>query len=108
MNDAHSMALIAVIAAVTLILRFLPFVIFSGKREVPKYILFLGDRLPYAIMGMLIVYCLRNVSFAAVSDWLPSFLSIIVVVILHVWRRNTLLSIIGGTFVYMFLIQAVL
>lgn len=107
MNDIHSVVLIAVIAAVTIILRFLPFVIFNGKREVPKYIIFLGDKLPYAIIGMLIIYCLREVSFGAVSDWLPSFISIIIVVILHIWKRNTLLSIIGGTFVYMFLVQAV-
>lgn len=107
MNDMHSVILIAVIAAVTMLLRFLPFFIFSGRREAPKYIMFLGDKLPYAIIGMLIIYCLRSVSFGAVSDWLPSFLSILVVAVLHVWRRNTLLSIIGGTFVYMFLVQAI-
>ncbi len=107
MNEMHSVILIAVIAAVTMILRFLPFLIFSGKREAPKYVMFLGDKLPYAIIGMLIIYCLRSVSFGAVSGWLPSFLSIIVVAALHVWKRNTLLSIIGGTFVYMFLVQAV-
>lgn len=107
MNNVHSVILIAVIAAATVMLRFLPFVIFNGKREVPRYIMFLGDKLPYAVIGMLIVYCLRNVRFGAASDWLPSFLSVIIVAVLHIWKRNTLLSIVGGTLVYMFLVQAV-
>lgn len=107
MNELHSVVLITVIAAVTMALRFLPFLVFNGKREVPEYIMFLGDKLPYAIIGMLIIYCMREVGFGVVSDWLPSFLSIFIVVILHIWKRNTLLSIIGGTFVYMFFVQIV-
>ncbi len=107
MSDAHAVILIVVIAAVTMLLRFLPFFVFSGTRRAPKYVMFLGDKLPYAIIGMLIVYCLRNVSFGALAGWLPSLISVLVVVGLHVWRRNTLLSIIGGTIVYMFLVQAV-
>ncbi len=105
MTEPHSVLLITVIAGVTILLRALPFLIFNGKREAPKFILFLGEKLPYAIIGMLIVYCLRGVSFGAVSEWLPSLLSVLVVVILHVWKRNTLLSIVGGTLIYMFLIQ---
>lgn len=107
MGELHSVLLIAVIAGVTLLLRFLPFLIFNGSREVPKYILFLGEKLPCAIIGMLIVYCLRGVSFSTAAGWLPSLLSVLTVVVLHVWKRNTLLSIIGGTALYMFLVQAV-
>ena len=105
MNKIHSVILIAVIAAVTMMLRFLPFLIFNGRRKVPKYIIFLGEKLPYAIIGMLIIYCLRNVSFGAAADWIPSFLGVAIVVVLHVWKRNTLLSIIGGTLIYMLLVQ---
>lgn len=107
MNNLHSALLIAVIAVVTVMLRAFPFLVFSGRRKVPGYIMFLGDKLPYAIIGMLIVYCLRNVSFGAVADWLPSFISVIVVVVLHIWKRKTLISVAGGTLVYMFLVQAV-
>ena len=107
MNSLHSALLIAVIAVVTVMLRALPFLVFNGRRKVPGYIMFLGDKLPYAIIGMLIVYCLRNVSFGAAADWLPSFISVIVVVVLHIWKRKTLISVAGGTLVYMFLVQAV-
>ncbi len=107
MSDMQAMVLIAVIAVVTMLLRFFPFLFFGGKRRIPDYVAFLGDKLPYAVIGMLIVYCLRGVSFDALSNWLPSLLSIIVVAALHVWKRNTLLSIVGGTLLYMFLVQAV-
>ena len=107
MGDLHGVVLVAVIALVTLLLRFLPFLIFNGKREAPRYILFLGEKLPYAIIGMLIVYCLRGVRFAALGGWLPSALGVGVVAGLHVWKRNTLVSILGGTLVYMFLVQVV-
>ena len=99
MRDLQTAILIGVVALVTLLLRFLPFLVFNGKREAPRYILFLGDKLPYAIMGMLIIYCLRNVTFTAVG--------VLIVAALHIWRRNTLLSILGGTVVYMVLVQAV-
>ena len=106
-DKLNALVLIAVIALVTALLRFLPFLVFGGKREVPRYVLFLGEKLPFAIIGMLIVYCLRGVSFSAAAGWLPSLLAVAVVVGLHVWRRNTLLSIVGGTLVYMLLVQVV-
>ena len=107
MNSLHSIVLILVIAGVTMLLRFLPFAAFSGKRRVPDYILYLGSVLPYAIMGMLIVYCLRSVQFTALSGWLPSAVCVAVVAALHVWKRNTILSIVCGTVLYMILIQTV-
>lgn len=93
--------------SMTALLRFLPFLIFNGNRSVPKVIHYLGTVLPYSIMGMLVVYCLRGISFVAYSDWLPELISVIGVVILHVWKRDTLLSINGGTACYMLLIRFV-
>ena len=103
MND---ILLIAVVALVTAFTRFLPFLIFAG-RETPKLIAYLGKVLPYAVMGMLCVYCLKGVSFAAAASFVPELVSVAVVVLLHLWQKNTLLSIIGGTACYMLLVQMV-
>lgn len=107
MNNFHSGMLVAVIALVTLLLRSLPFLIFSGKRKTPAFITYLSNVLPYAIMGMLVVYCLRNVELIAAPHGLPELIACGVVVGLHLWRKNTLLSIAAGTVVYMVLIQLV-
>lgn len=106
MFDTHAALLVAVVALVTMGLRFLPFAIFRS-RETPKFIAYLGKVLPFAIMGMLVVYCLRNISFAAMPFGIPEVISVVLVVILHLWKRNTLLSIIGGTICYMVLVQMV-
>ena len=106
MMDLHSGLLIAVIAAVTILLRFLPFLIF-GNRETPAFVTYLGKVLPYAVMGMLVVYCLRNISFVASPHGIPELVSVALVALLHLWKRNTLLSIIGGTACYMLLVQEV-
>lgn len=104
---SHAALIIAVAGAVTLLLRFLPFLIFNGKRETPPYIIYLGRVLPYAIMGMLVIYCLRGISFTAAANFLPELIACAVVVLAHVWKRNTLLSIISGTVCYMLLVQFV-
>lgn len=101
----HSALIIAVAGAVTIALRFAPFLIFGGKRETPAYISYLGRVLPSAIMAMLVVYCLRNISFAAVPYGLPELLACAVVILLHVWKRNSIISILGGTACYMLLVQ---
>ena len=101
----HAALIIAVAGAVTLLLRFLPFLIFGGKRETPPFIVYLGKVLPYAIMGMLVIYCLRGISFTAAANFLPELIACAVVVLAHVWKRNTLLSIISGTVCYMLLVQ---
>lgn len=103
----HAALIIAVAGAVTLMLRFLPFLVFNGKRETPPYIAYLGKVLPYAIMGMLVIYCLRGISFTATANYLPELIACAVVVLAHVWKRNTLLSIISGTVCYMLLVQFV-
>lgn len=107
MLDMHAVMVIAVASLVTIALRFLPFVIFSGERKTPAVVTYLGKVLPYANMGMLVVFCLKNVSFAAAPHGIPEFLACALVVALHLWKRNTLISIVGGTVCYMFLIQAV-
>lgn len=103
MIDLRAAALIAVCAGVTMLLRFLPFLVFGGKKEVPGYITYLSGVLPYAIMGMLVVYCLKNMNLFAGTHGIPEILASAAVVGLHVWKRNTLLSIAVGTVFYMFL-----
>ena len=98
---------IFVITLVTAALRFIPFLIFGGNKPVPKYITYLGKVLPYSIMAMLVVYCLKGISFLKAPFGLPELISVALVVILHVWKRNTLLSIICGTLCYMLLIQLI-
>ncbi|MBQ6614603.1 MAG: AzlD domain-containing protein [Clostridia bacterium] len=98
--------LVAVISAVTVLLRFLPFLIF-GRRKTPEIVLYLGRVLPFSVMGMLVIYCLRTISFAATPYGLPELISVALVVLLHILKRNTLLSIVGGTACYMLLCQLV-
>ncbi len=106
-NNLYILLTIAVMSLLTALLRFAPFLIFGGKRDVPKMIEYLSNVLPAAIMGMLIVYCLRNVDIMSGSHGLPELFAIAVVVILHLWKKNTILSIASGTAVYMILIQTV-
>ena len=105
--NVYAALMVAVTAAVTIALRFLPFLIFGGERKPPAYITYLGKVLPYAIMGMLVVFCLKNVSIAAAPHGIPELISGAIVVLLHVWKRNSLISIIGGTVCYMLLVQFV-
>ena len=105
MNNLHAALTIAVIALVTAALRFLPFLIFGENRQTPPLVAYLGRVLPYAIMGMLVVYCLKGVTLTAAPYGIPEALGCAVVVLLHVWKRNTLLSIGAGTVCYMLLVQ---
>lgn len=104
-NVSHALVLIAVMAAITMMLRFLPFFLFSGKT--PKVILYLGNVLPYSIMAMLIVYCLKDINLTGTSHGIPEFVAVLLVVILHKWKHNMLLSILSGTICYMLLVQMV-
>ena len=103
----HSAALVAIMAVITMLLRFLPFWVFGGKKQTSPLIIYLGKVLPFAIMGMLVVYCLKNVSIVSGSHGLPELIAIAVTVGLHLWKRQTLLSIAGGTIAHMLLIQLV-
>ena len=101
----YSAIAVVVMASITLFLRFIPFVIFANRT--PKILIYLGTVLPYSIMAMLVVYCLKNVNIFDKSRLLPEVISIILIVILHKWKHNTLLSITFGTLCYMYLIQKV-
>jgi len=107
MNETHSLLMVLVITLMTLATRALPFLIFGGKKQPPKAIMYLGKVLPSAIMAMLVVYCLKNVTPLTYPYGIPEALSVVLAVALHKWRRNTLLSIAVSTVVYMLLVQLV-
>ena len=97
--------LVAVMALVTMLLRFLPFLIF--RREAPPYIVYLGKVLPPATVGMLVIYCFRNTAVFSAPFGIPELIASAAVVAVHIWKRNVLASILTGTVVYMLLIQMV-
>ena len=103
----HDIALITVATLVTMATRFLPFLIFGDRRKTPVWIAQLGKVLPCAIMGMLVVYCLKDVSVLQYPYGLPECIGIAIVALLHIWKRNSLLSIGVGTVSYMLLLQFV-
>ncbi len=89
----------------TMLTRFLPFAVFSSKKPTPQYVQYLGKVLPGAVFAMLVIYCLKNVSFLSGSHGLPELIAIALTVALHLWKRQMLLSIAGGTLCYMLLVQ---
>ena len=107
MTLTQRLVTIGLCALATMLTRFLPFLLFSSRRPTPKYVQYLGRALPPAIFGMLVVYCLKNVSIVSGSHGLPELIAIAVVAALHLWRKQTLLSIAGGTIAYMLLVQLV-
>lgn len=106
LSAGESIAIIAVCVVCTFLERALPFLLFGG-REVPKLVRYLGRILPMAVMATLVVYCLRGITFTAMGNFLPQLISVAVVAALHLWRRNTFLSIVVGTALYMLLVQTV-
>lgn len=102
---SHSAILVAVMSLVTILLRFLPFLVF--RKKVPPCITYLGRVLPPAIIGMLVIYCLKDTVITSAPFGLPELIAGVMVVLLQAWKRNTLLSILCGTVVYMLLIQLV-
>ena len=104
--NSNALILIIVMAVVTFAIRALPFLVFNGK-ETPEFINYLGKYLPYSIMAMLVVYCLKDLKVAERPHGLPEITAVIVTALLHVWKRNTLLSIILGTVCYMVLTRFV-
>lgn len=107
MNVTHSILIIAVGCIVTAITRFLPFLLFRKGAKTPAIITHLGKVLPFAIMGMLVVYCLKDISVIRAPFGIPEAVGCATVAGLHIWKRNTLLSIGAGTVIYMLLIQFV-
>ena len=107
MTLSEQIITIGVIVLGTMLTRFLPFLIFPAQKPTPKYIQYLGKVLPAAVFGMLIVYCLKDVSLLSGSHGIPELISIVLVIVLHLWKRQMLLSIAGGTVCYMLLVQLV-
>ena len=97
--------LIAVMDIVTMLLRFLPFIVFN--KNTPAYISYLGKVLPAALIGMLVVYCLKDVSVIDPPHGIPELIAALSVVVLQAWKRNSLISILSGTVIYMLLVQFV-
>jgi len=107
MNNPHAALIVAIAAIVTIALRFLPFLIFGEGKTTPPLISHLGQLLPNAIMGMLVIYCLKGISLTQAPFGIPEIIGCLTVALLHIWKRNTLLSIGCGTVVYMFLVQSI-
>lgn len=107
MTEVQALITVAIAAIVTAALRFAPFLLFPKGRQAPRFITWLGRLLPRAAMAMLVVYCLKDVSFVAASDWLPALLGVIATAALHVWKRQMMLSIADGTAIYMLLIRII-
>ena len=104
MTVTQSVLTILAVVAATMLTRFLPFLVFPEGKNPPAVITYLGAVLPYAVIGLLVVYCLKDAVF---TSWhgLPELISIVFIVVIHKWRSNTLLSIAGGTILYMVLVQ---
>ena len=105
MTILQQIVIIGIVVFGTMLTRFLPFLVFGRKKEAPKYIQSLGRVLPAAVFGLLVVYCLKDVNILNGSHGIPEAIAILVVVLLHLWKRQMLLSIAGGTVCYMVLLQ---
>lgn len=107
MSLAEQAVTIAAVVLGTMLTRFLPFLVFPAGRKTPKYVEYLGKVLPGAVFGLLVIYCLKNVSVFTGTHGLPELISILVVAGLHLWKKQMLISIAGGTICYMLLVQLV-
>lgn len=107
MTLSQQLITIGMVILGTVLTRFLPFLIFPAGKQTPKYVKYLGKVLPSAVFGLLIIYCLKDVSPFSGSHGLPELLAIMLVVLLHLWKRQMLLSIAGGTVFYMVLVQVI-
>lgn len=107
MGTTQKIIIIAVVSLGTLLMRFVPFLLFPPGKPTPKYIQYLGRVLPSAVFGLLVIYCLKNVSIFSGSRGIPELLALAVTVGLHLWKKQMLLSIAGGTIFYMLLVQFV-
>ena len=108
MSISEQIIMIGMVVLGTVITRFLPFVVFSSGNQPPAYVRYLGRMLPSAALGLLVIYCLKDVSWLAGNHGFPQLSAIAAVVALHLWKRQMLLSIAGGTIFYMLLVQLVL
>ena len=107
MTTIEQIITIGLCVIATMLTRFIPFMVFSEKRKTPSFILYIGKYLPSAVFGMLVIYCLKDVSIISGTHAIPELIAIAVTVVLHLWKRQMLLSIAGGTICYMLLLQFV-
>lgn len=107
MTQAQTIATIAVIALTTFATRVLPFLLFPAGKKTPKFVGYLGKVLPCAMIGMLVIYCLKGTAPLKYPYGLPELISVAAVVLLHLWKKNSFLSIGAGTILYMILVQFV-
>ncbi|MEE0777249.1 MAG: AzlD domain-containing protein [Bacillota bacterium] len=106
LNNTEMLIFVLAIAATVFLTRAIPFLLFGG-RTTPPYIMYLGKVLPYAIIALLVVYCLQNTTVLSYPYGIPEAIAVAAVVLVHLWKRNNLLSIAGGTVLYMLLVQLV-
>lgn len=107
MNVAQQIITIAMVVLGTMLTRFLPFIVFPSGKPTPMYVQYLGNVLPSAVIGLLVIFCFKNVSLLSGSHGIPEFIAVAVVALLHFWKKKMLLSIAGGTIVYMILVQTI-
>ena len=107
MSVTQQIIIIAMVVLGTMLTRFLPFIVFPSGKPTPQYVQYLGKVLPSAVIGLLVIYCLKDVNLLAGSHGIPEFIAVAVVAVLHFWKRSMFLSIVGGTVVYMILVQIV-
>lgn len=107
MSTMQQAMMIATVVFGTMLTRFLPFAVFRTGKPTPEYVQYLGKVLPSAVIGLLVIYCFKDVHFLAGSYGIPELIGVAVVALLHFWKRNMLVSIAGGTIVYMILVQFV-
>lgn len=105
MNNTVAAAIIATCAIVTFALRWAPFVIWGGKRQAPEFIIWLGNILPYSLIAMLVVYCVKDVHITEMGSMIPTVISVVLVALVQIWKRNSIISIIAGTICYMVLLS---
>ncbi|SMQ77455.1 Branched-chain amino acid transport protein AzlD [Bacillus sp. OV166] len=107
MSLTQQIITIAMVVLGTVLTRFLPFIVFPSGKPTPQYVQYLGKVLPAAVIGLLVIYCFKDVSLVSGRHGLPELIGVVVVALLHLWKKNMLLSIAGGTIVYMILVQLV-
>jgi len=108
MTPVQEIITIAVMVLGTMATRFLPFLLISAKKPTPRFIRYLGVMLPSAAMGLLVIYSYKDVSLLSGTHGIPEMIATLVVIVLHLWKRQMLLSVAGGTVLYMLLVQFVL
>lgn len=107
MSFTEQIITVSMVVLGTMLTRFVPFILFPTEKSTPKYIKYLGNFLPSAVFGLLVIYCLKDVSIFTGSHGIPEFIAIVFIIVLHLWKRQMLISIAGGTICYMILVQYV-